>query len=243
MRNFVATALILASILFARDWDFRMVCADGDKGKEYHSIWEISNDKVTLVYYDAYLYYLGMECTFYHKQTKITPIATANGIMAFNKIKDIPAKKTTRNNSNLVAMESDLGFPVFRVASKETFLDKYNRDMHELSEGVINGLNISNTQYIMPDYAFNAVNFPKAIRENAVNVCGEGWVYFGNATRQERIKECIPRGNGHSVLYSVATNSAGAQMVLYYGSKENHKFARQGWILINEYGEFMGFNE
>jgi hypothetical protein len=243
MRNFVATALILANTIFARDWDFKMVCKINEKDITYHSIWEISNDKVTLVYYDAYPYYLGIECTFYHKQTKITPIATANGIIAFNRIKDIPAKKTTRNSSNLVAMESDLGFPVFRVASKETYLDKYNRDMHELSEGVINGLNISNTHYIMPDYAFNAVNFPKAIRENAVNVCGEGWVYFGNARRQERAVECVPRGNGYGVLYSVATNEIGVQMVLYYGTKENHRFARNGWVLINEYGEFMGFKE
>lgn len=243
MRNFVATALILVIALFARDWDFKIVCTEDGKDKEFHSIWEISNDKVTLVYYDAYLYYLGMDCAFYHKQTKITPIATANGIIAFNRIIDIPAKKTTRNSSNLVAMESDLGFPVFRVASKETYLDKYNRDIHELSEGVINGLNISNSQYIMPDYAFNAVNFPKAIRENAVNVCGEGWVYFGNASRQKRAVECVPRGNGYGVLYSVATNEIGAQMVLYYGCKENHKFARNGWVLINEYGEFMGFME
>jgi hypothetical protein len=243
MRNIVLVIVILMNTLFARDWDFTMVCKVSGKDITYHSIWEISNDKVTLVYYDAYLYYMGEECSFYHKQTKITPIATANGIMAFSRIKSIPAKQTTRNHSNLAPLESDLGFPAFRVASKETYIEKYNRDMHELFYGIVNGLNISNSQYIMPGYAFNSINFPKAIKENAVNVCGEGWTYFGNARQQERVAECVPRGKEYGVLYSVVTNSTGAQMVLYYGTKEKRRFARDGWALVNEYGEFMGFKE
>ena len=232
--------MILASTATAWELSFRAECNNG-KTIIVKGIWEISSETMTLVYFDTYHHSLGRDCSFYLNDAKITPVQITNGIVAFKRIKSRAVAKTTRDHSNLQFVESDLGFPVMRVVDNSTYVADYHRDVHFYTKNIINGLNISNTHYITPDYAFNSLNFPKAIRDKAVNICGEGWVYFNNTIRQERTKECVPRGGEYGRLYSVVTNETGAQMVLDYGTYNKPKPAKQGLVLINEYGEFMGF--
>jgi len=237
----ILLTLVLAAFANATN-AFLMTCREGEKTYRRQSVWDIHTTTESIAYFDTYLFDLKFDCTFEYGNKEVKPVRSNLGIVAFPpQRKSNPTKIAREKPYNHELMETSIGFPVYRPIDLK-YATGNNIIFANSGNGVIM-LNVSATHFVTAEYAINALKFPTAIKENAVNVCGEGWIYYGNAARQSVSNDCIPRGNKikSERLYSIATNADGAQMLLYYGAKNNHKNAIKGWVLINEYGEFIDF--
>ncbi len=206
---------------------FLMTCQKGEKTYRRQSVWDIHTTTESIAYFDTYLFDLKFDCKFQYGNKEVKPTRSNQGFIAFK-----PQRKPTQIVRDKLhdheVMETSIGFPVYRPIDLKYATG--NNIIFANSGNRVIMLNVSATHFVTAEYAINALKFPTAIKENAVNVCGEGWIYYGNAARQSVSNDCIPRGNKikSERLYSIATNTDGAQMLLYYGTKNNHKNAIKG---------------